>query len=589
MFDPYHKWLGIPPKDQPPNYYRLLAIDAFESDPEVIDAAANRQMAYVQQRSTGEHMSESQKLLNELAAARLCLLDKKKKAAYDLQLKVNLRLQARRAGGSQEKQSKPAKSADKKSASLTDRALAPPVIGAHSPSSEDTPHKSTPFAESVRRMRVIAYVLGGGLLLVMTLIIFVFILPGPEKETKTIADPADSKAETGGAKGNRPEMQRGSAGTAFYDVEINPSSATITIQNNMGIVSGTGKSRQIRFDNIPWRSYVLLTASNEGYKPYTQLLAPRAGQNQKLSIELQRDMPTAPENGSRINNTPQPMPKIISNIPPSNTNNQPNNPPNNPPAKINRPIDVRTENVPRTDSVPSHVETPKTERRNVYVFAGEAAIVTQVQRVLPSTVEAWIWCPAPAENSDMYVFGSDNARLAPMDSKQSNGALGVRIGKDGQLGGRRTQKNKDLRDFWTGEFLPIQKWTHLAVTFDDDKICFFVDGRLIHTDKGAQKIGTVPAAFVIGYLGVVGMDKYNPKYAFEGKIRAVRISSGIRYVGEFRPQFDFNKNQDKEEFKSLLIYDASNGRTDTIPDLSGNKKDGKGLNIRIVEDDCPIQ
>ena len=103
MFDPYHKWLGIPPKDQPPNYYRLLAIDAFESDPEVIDAAANRQMAYVQQRATGEHIAESQKLLNELAVARLCLLDKKKKAAYDLQLRVNLKQQARRTGGGQER------------------------------------------------------------------------------------------------------------------------------------------------------------------------------------------------------------------------------------------------------------------------------------------------------------------------------------------------------------------------------------------------------------------------------------------------------------------------------------------------------
>jgi hypothetical protein len=50
MFDPYHKWLGIPPKDQPPHHYRLLSLDLFESDPEVIDAAANRQMAYVQQR-----------------------------------------------------------------------------------------------------------------------------------------------------------------------------------------------------------------------------------------------------------------------------------------------------------------------------------------------------------------------------------------------------------------------------------------------------------------------------------------------------------------------------------------------------------
>jgi hypothetical protein len=57
-FDPY-QWLGIPPKDQPPNHYRLLGIDLFESDPEVIDAAANRQMAYLQQRATGEHGATS--------------------------------------------------------------------------------------------------------------------------------------------------------------------------------------------------------------------------------------------------------------------------------------------------------------------------------------------------------------------------------------------------------------------------------------------------------------------------------------------------------------------------------------------------
>lgn len=64
MFDPYYKWLGIPPKDQPPNHYRLLGLQLFEPDVEVIEAAANRQMAYVQQRATGEHAAVSQKLLN---------------------------------------------------------------------------------------------------------------------------------------------------------------------------------------------------------------------------------------------------------------------------------------------------------------------------------------------------------------------------------------------------------------------------------------------------------------------------------------------------------------------------------------------
>ena len=85
-FDPYHKWLGIPPKDQPPTLYRLLGLDQSESDPEIIDAAANRQMSYLKQVAAGSHAAESQKLLAEISAARLRLLDPKKKAAYDRSL-----------------------------------------------------------------------------------------------------------------------------------------------------------------------------------------------------------------------------------------------------------------------------------------------------------------------------------------------------------------------------------------------------------------------------------------------------------------------------------------------------------------------
>ena len=38
-FDPYYKWLGIPPGEQPPNHYRLLGVSLFEPDADVIDAA----------------------------------------------------------------------------------------------------------------------------------------------------------------------------------------------------------------------------------------------------------------------------------------------------------------------------------------------------------------------------------------------------------------------------------------------------------------------------------------------------------------------------------------------------------------------
>jgi hypothetical protein len=87
-FDPYYKWLGIPPKDQPPSHYRLLGLELLESDPEVIDRAANRLMDYLQSITDNEHLAQSQALLNEIAAARLCLLDKEQKGRYDENLRA---------------------------------------------------------------------------------------------------------------------------------------------------------------------------------------------------------------------------------------------------------------------------------------------------------------------------------------------------------------------------------------------------------------------------------------------------------------------------------------------------------------------
>jgi len=89
-FDAYRKWLGIPPEEQPPNHYRLLGIGLFESDPDVISNAADRQMAHVRSFQTGRHSELSQQILNELSSARLCLLDPARKASYDAELREQL-------------------------------------------------------------------------------------------------------------------------------------------------------------------------------------------------------------------------------------------------------------------------------------------------------------------------------------------------------------------------------------------------------------------------------------------------------------------------------------------------------------------
>ena len=85
-FDPYLNWLGIPLHEQPPSFYRLLGIVLFESNPEVIQQAADRQSMCVAAHQSGPQGQMCQQLLSEIAMARFCLLDPQQKAAYDGQL-----------------------------------------------------------------------------------------------------------------------------------------------------------------------------------------------------------------------------------------------------------------------------------------------------------------------------------------------------------------------------------------------------------------------------------------------------------------------------------------------------------------------
>jgi formylglycine-generating enzyme required for sulfatase activity len=89
-FDPYFEWLAIPPEEQPPNHYRLLAVPLFLDNPRVIDHAAAQRMAHLRTLQTGTHSALSRRLLNEVAAARVCLLNPGKKAAYDAKLGATL-------------------------------------------------------------------------------------------------------------------------------------------------------------------------------------------------------------------------------------------------------------------------------------------------------------------------------------------------------------------------------------------------------------------------------------------------------------------------------------------------------------------
>jgi len=88
-FDPYQKWFGISVKQRPPSYYELLGVEIYESSVDVLEKAIGQRVEFLQAVSNGEHVADAQKVLNEVANARLCLLDSEKKRLYDQTLQVS--------------------------------------------------------------------------------------------------------------------------------------------------------------------------------------------------------------------------------------------------------------------------------------------------------------------------------------------------------------------------------------------------------------------------------------------------------------------------------------------------------------------
>src|SRR5258708_4768092 len=85
-FDPYHRWLGIPPENRPVTHYLLLGISPKETDAEIIEDPAIRQSTHVRTYQLGPHGEVCQRVLNEIAQARSVLLNPDKRREYDSKL-----------------------------------------------------------------------------------------------------------------------------------------------------------------------------------------------------------------------------------------------------------------------------------------------------------------------------------------------------------------------------------------------------------------------------------------------------------------------------------------------------------------------
>lgn len=93
-FDPYYEWLAIPPAEQPPHLYRLLGVQKYEPDPDVIEFAADRQMLFLRGFRSSPRWPYAEALLNAVTRAKIELLNPERKQAYDQSLVQSEQLSA---------------------------------------------------------------------------------------------------------------------------------------------------------------------------------------------------------------------------------------------------------------------------------------------------------------------------------------------------------------------------------------------------------------------------------------------------------------------------------------------------------------
>ncbi len=175
------------------------------------------------------------------------------------------------------------------------------------------------------------------------------------------------------------------------------------------------------------------------------------------------------------------------------------------------------------------------------------------------TVEAWVypvafgqyedtpiaarWTPQANERSWLFAIAGSDLRppAATLPSPGYHYDLMLPREKGHLLFAYLPEEAGPPRAFFSAVPIELNRWTHVAATFDGAVVRFYIDGRLDSQYATAGRIRPSPAGIVIGnffdphWLTTFGGDLRlsqdadpNPYYAFEGLIDELRISSAAR-------------------------------------------------------------
>ena len=184
---------------------------------------------------------------------------------------------------------------------------------------------------------------------------------------------------------------------------------------------------------------------------------------------------------------------------------------------------------------------------------------------LGATVEAWIFLNAYGQfedtpiagrwtqqaNEQSWMFSVLGLNLqTPVASRRSPGYHDALISQ-ATTGTRgrlmfvfQPEEPSPPRAYFSTRGIPLQKWTHVAATFDGEVVGLWIDGELDGQFAARGRIRPSPAGLVVGnYLDPRWLSDFsgdlrittspdrNPYYAFEGFIDELRVSTAAR--GEF--------------------------------------------------------
>ncbi len=134
---------------------------------------------------------------------------------------------------------------------------------------------------------------------------------------------------------------------------------------------------------------------------------------------------------------------------------------------------------------------------------------------------------------------------------------------------------------WFGNGLvPLNEWSHVAVTYDGNESICWVNGKKVASDKtNSGTILATPDPFNLGWR------PYGDHQPFSGIIDEARVSSVVRYTEDFEvPTTAFVPDGD-----TAILLHLDEGKGNKTEDISGNQNDCDVIGEpEWVESDAPF-